>query len=438
MATVAVMLVLMIAAAGARAGTWVQVSCVNPDGSASTDAGWTGAPIGTPPAGSGAVPTCGPGVPMITGLSDSAAVDGETLEQLEYQPPAGSALAGGTIDANFSVPGTGTAQPVAGVFAPAFIYPTDVVADCVPAFAACSSANATTYSGTVTLPANTGGDVFVDAGCGGNPSTQCTSGADGVYAAATVSQADLLLSNSSVPNGTNFSGSATQSDAAGTAHLVFTVTDANGPGVYSVTVSVDGTAVYSGTPDTNGGACVSHGTATSGALMFDDAQPCPATEVVDVPVPLTGISNGAHELTATVTDAAGNTSTVLDQTITVANPVTTPQPTPVSGKTRHKPFASLVLYWTWTGPRTRLRSVSFTRLPVHTALTISCSARGCPGKHAAAGAGAVRRLLRKFIGRSFRAGTRLRLTFTEAGHAPELVTVLIRDDHKPRVRVSTD
>ena len=135
--------------------------------------------------------------------------------------------------------------------------------------------------------------------------------------------ADLLLTNTAAPAASGFSGSLLSPDAHGTADIAFTATDPNGPGVYNVTVQIDGNPVYNATPNTNQGKCASVGTdSTSGALMFDWQQPCLQTETVDIPVDTTALTDGQHELKVIVTDAAQNSSTVLDQTITTLNRTT--------------------------------------------------------------------------------------------------------------------
>ena len=181
--------------------------------------------------------------------------------------------------------------------------------------------------GPVTLPANAGGDLYVEAACAaGDPGGLCDANPthEG-WAVARVAGADLLLANNASPRAANFSGSALQHGARGTAHLVFTAEDPGGPGVYSVTVAIDGRTVFTGTPNANGGACVAAGRdPATGALMFDHQQPCLQTETVDVPVPTAGLPDGPHQLSVTVTDAASNAALVRDQTIHTSNPEVTP------------------------------------------------------------------------------------------------------------------
>jgi len=82
---------------------------------------------------------------------------------------------------------------------------------------------------------------------------------------------------------------------------------------------------------------------TSGALMFDWQQPCLQTETVDIPVDTTALTDGQHELKVIVTDAAQNSSTVLDQTITTLNRTTVSALLPSPPTATGEPVYSLAL-----------------------------------------------------------------------------------------------
>ena len=171
-----------------------------------------------------------------------------------------------------------------------------------------------------------------------------------------VNWAHFNLSNNAVPAASGFSGTALEAGVRGTGNLLFTATDTGGPGVYAVTASIDWTAVWSGTPTANGGTCVAVGS-DSGALMFDEQQPCPAAEAVSIPIATAGLPDGRHVLAVSVSDAAGNTSPVLDQTVSTSNPQTTPNPS-----SRRALHARFVISWHWDGASTLLRSIRVTQL----------------------------------------------------------------------------
>jgi hypothetical protein len=173
----------------------------------------------------------------------------------------------------------------------------------------------------VNIPAGTGGDLDVTVICsGGSGSAKCQEGNDTlVWANVEVKEAHLLLSNDSVPGASGFGGSLLEAGARGTQELDVTGTDPSGPGVYSVTVEIEGTTAYSGTPSTNNGACMPSGITNTGVLMFASPQPCLQTEAVKLPVETAAVPDGQHSVKVTITDAAQNIASVLVGNITTHN-----------------------------------------------------------------------------------------------------------------------
>jgi hypothetical protein len=392
---------------------------------------------GSPPAGSGVATDCAPGTPLSAGLlsafGDAAAGSAEILQ---YTPPAGSTLVGGTLQLTLSATSDNSAFSAVSetaVYSPSSDSLSDRLIDCIPYLGYCPTGttdSTTAYAGPLALPSGQGGGVTVIARCDGSSGTSCDQGdAGGYWALAEVQSAELLLSSDVSPEGTGFSGSALQRDARGTTHVVFTASDPGGPGVYSVTVAIGGRTVWSGQPNDNGGSCVAAGS-DGGALMFDSAQPCLTTETVDVPVATAGLSDGRHELAISVTDGAGNTSTVLDREITTSNP--RPTPAPKRGiRTR------FYLGWNWNGALTRLDSASARKLPRGGRIEISCQGRRCPvlRRHRATGVPAVRRLLRSLRGRRFHAGDHLFIEVRAAHRRPERIELFFRRARMPIARL---
>jgi hypothetical protein len=257
---------------------------------------------------------------MYASLSSEAAVPVGSAETLEYAPPGGSTLAGGSADVSFYANGYGlNAAGTAVAYTPEYSYPADVFFQCAWGLTSCVHDD---FSGNLAIPGGRGGNLYLSAGCGGDSGEYCSEGGEqGAWALIRLRSADLLLENDSAPTGSGFSGALLEPDAHGTADLQFTAGDPGGPGVYSVALQIDGKDVYQGTPDGNGGHCVSVGS-YSGALMFDYQQPCKESEVVDVPVDTTVLSDGRHTLKVIVTDAAQNSSVIYDGTITTANRTT--------------------------------------------------------------------------------------------------------------------
>ena len=166
--------------------------------------------------------------------------------------------------------------------------------------------------------------VTVGVGCDGGPGGYECAGSDGSApeALADVLSADFVIDSEASPSASGFSGTLLEPDAHGTADLQFTATDPGGPGVYLVSVQIDGATVYNGTPNGNEGTCAAVGTYSNGSWEFEALQPCKQSETVDVPVNTTTLSDGEHTLRVTVTDAAENSSVVYDATITTANRTT--------------------------------------------------------------------------------------------------------------------
>jgi hypothetical protein len=418
----------------AHAGTWMQVSCINPDGSAAPAEGWTQSTSGPADPGGIASPQCSPGTPMLAELSVLSAAPANSMELLTYQPPAGSALFGGSLDVNMSADGYGpsTGQPTAAaesqLFEPSL---STSFFQCVAFFATCGAAP--DFSGVVNLPNDAQGNLIAGATCSSQTGTACdTNPKSNAWALMQVVWAHLLLSSSVSPTGSGFTGSALQSTVRGTGHVVFTAAEPAGPGIYADSIAIDGQTVFSGTPNANGGKCVPVGTdAASGALMFDYQQPCLTSEVVDAPVPTAGVPDGSHELAVTVTDAAGNSSTVLDQMITTSNPQTTPAP---SG--RRTPRARFVISWRWRGATTVLRSIRVQNLARTARVAVRCAGRHCPRLRAGAtGPRRVHVLLRRLAGRRLTAEQSLLITVTARHLRPERIELRIRKGRAPLAKL---
>jgi len=438
----AIAVTLAVAAQPALAGEWMQVSCVNPDGSAAPSDGWATSSTSYGSAGSNAYTSCAPGLPMQAWVSNSAPAPVGSAENLGYVPPSGSTLAGGAVDVNLYVDGSGGLAGGGALFyEPAVQYPDDLFYRCVNGSSSSNCPGAADYSGVVALPANRGGNFYLQANCFGTPGTYCTAGGShGAFALVQIVWAHFLLTSFASPQGAGFSGSALQAQVSGTGHVLFTASDPGGPGVHTVSAAIDGQTVWSGTPNTNGGRCVPVGTdSATGALEFDWQQPCPATEAVDVPVPTASLPNGSHELTVTVTDAAHNSSTVLDQTITTSNsstapaPVVTPKPRPGLAVK-----AQFELSWRWQGMRTTLLRITAERLPRRGTMSVVCSGRGCPKlrPHSVRTARAAK-LMDELDGKRFTAGDRLQITVTARGLRPERIRETIRDGQLPSARLLT-
>ncbi|HEV7805149.1 MAG TPA: carboxypeptidase-like regulatory domain-containing protein [Solirubrobacteraceae bacterium] len=313
------------APSAAHAGYWMKTNCVNPDGSPAPNEGWTGFPIGNPSVGSTNKAKCAPGDPMVALLSMEGPAPAGSAEGLEYTPPDGSTLAGGTVFVGLSAEGYtyGTVAVGAAVmYTPRYAYDASNVFMRCMAHVDCQN-GPPNYYGTVELPRDLGGHLYLAAECISNLGIWCAEGGGhNAWSLVSVAWANLLLSTASVPTATELRGSLLEPSAHGTAGLAFGAAD-TGPGVWKVTVTIDGKPVYDATPNTNGGRCVPVGTdAGTGALMWAWEQPCPRAQTVDLTIKTTTLADGPHELKITVQNAAGDTSTVLRREITTNNRTT--------------------------------------------------------------------------------------------------------------------
>jgi hypothetical protein len=428
-AALVVVVLLALTAPGARAGVWAQVSCINPDGSAAPSTGWT-----TFTAGAGSSPeassACGPGTPMSAVLSDAQPAPVFDTAGLMYTPPPGSTLIGGTLQVALSADGGGT-----GAAADAEIdEPAQTSADarlrCTAGSRSCG-ASATDVSGTFTMPADLGGNLYLTAGCTGTGGFTCDAGSrENAWAFAQVSSAVLLLQNTASPAARRARGTLLGRAVHGRARLRLLALDPGGPGVYRIAVMIDGRIVHDAVPDRNGGACVPVGIEpVTGALEFDAAQPCPSSVTATLHIPTVNLPDGPHQLAVSVTDAAGNTATVLRRRIATLNPQLTPRP----ARGLRSRFA---ISWRWERTVTVLRTISARDVPRSATVRVACSGRKCPSLPAGAVPGAhLRPLLRQLRDRRLHPGDALLITVTAAHRPPVRIRVAIRRSARPQPRL---
>jgi hypothetical protein len=162
----------------------------------------------------------------------------------------------------------------------------------------------------------------VNTSCGGSAKFTCPSGKgdpNGYAAVVYLYAADLTLEQTSQPTVSDVEGElATATTLSGTADLSLHAQD-SGSGVYEAVFTVDGVEDGSVLLDENGGHCRNVGQTTDGLPAFLYLQPCPASLTADIPFNTTTLTDGAHHLIVTVTNAAGNSTVALDRRITVAN-----------------------------------------------------------------------------------------------------------------------
>jgi hypothetical protein len=168
--------------------------------------------------------------------------------------------------------------------------------------------------------------------------------------------ADLTLEQTAGPSAGGVSGELASAPAvSGTSDVAFTATDP-GAGVYQAMISVDGQVVQRTGLDENGGKCRDVGETSDGLPAFLSPQPCERSLSADVGFDTTRVSNGAHHLIVSVTDAAGNAVAALDRTVTVANPLAPGTPGPPNGANASSQAALTVA---WKGSRRERLTVGY-------------------------------------------------------------------------------
>ena len=166
-----------------------------------------------------------------------------------------------------------------------------------------------------------GANLFVNAACFATlgPCKKGEHDPNGYAAVVYLYAADLTLEQNSQPLLESVTGElATASTLSGTADLSFGASDP-GSGVYQAVFTVDGVETGRTLIDENGGHCRDLGGSSDGLPAFLYLQPCAASVSADVPFDTDSLSDGTHHLVVAVTDAAGNSTVVLDRKIDVAN-----------------------------------------------------------------------------------------------------------------------
>jgi hypothetical protein len=321
LATVAITGTVLVAVTGARASEWAQVSCSLAGKPVSTE-GWSTSWRIESSANEIFTNDCSKG-------GDLEATDEQRTGELQeagagalwmYTAPTGSTIVGGTVTYSMIAPyGISWISTPESESSDSFVL-------CLfdPHFTGTCGEVGT--SGSEAIPDKGGTHMYLMALCQGKESTaKCVAGLD---AQVKLSSAEIILSTSATPTVSGFTGPLLEGAASGNATMSFTAHDLNGPGVYSVTVKLDGEAVYSGTPDSNSGECAIVGTDEHNIREFQNTQPCPQNVPVTIEVPTERYSNGEHQLTVEVEDATGKVVTAYDGPITIDNHPPSVAPSP--------------------------------------------------------------------------------------------------------------
>ncbi len=427
-------LTLLCAGAGhARAGVWTLISCTQPDGAPAPTDGWTGGWwAGGPTAGSGDANTCAtPGGSLAAISSQNGAAYAYTGPEWVFNAPGGASIAGGSITATLTA-----AQGQAWIGTPGPAYDgADVIANCQLGSSPCQTGGP--ESGTFPIWHPGGTSIYAPALCTVSSIACPATGGTGANAEVAITSALIELSVVATPTGRSFSGSLLSPGAGGLANLVFTASDPGatggfGPGVYGVTVQLDGTTVYSGVPDSNHGDCVALGTdPATGGLMFDHGQPCAPLARLKIPVQTRALSDGRHQLVVTMSDAAGAVAPILRRSISTFNPVVSPVP-----HRKGEVSAQLTAGWTFAGSKSQIDSVHLGPLPKHSTVSAACTGPRCPALHPnRVSAVQLSTLWTALKHATFHAGESLEVTIRAPHSRPEPIEFRIRAGLRPTARL---
>jgi hypothetical protein len=132
--------------------------------------------------------------------------------------------------------------------------------------------------------------------------------------------ADIVLEQSSGPTAIATGGTLTNaSTLRGVADIEISGTDP-ASGVFQAILQADGKTIAKQVINTNGGSCEPYSEEPDGAYVFLNVLPCPqAVSNIDVPFNTEQIPDGPQQITVLVSDAAGNTATILSRNVMVEN-----------------------------------------------------------------------------------------------------------------------
>jgi hypothetical protein len=326
-----------MSAGSAQAGKYHVYSCRMPDGSVAPTDGWTESKART---WDSTPDTCGTGGALGAALSDGATHEVETdYARWTFSAPTGATITAATIRRAGDADG-GWATNATYEFWLAGPENKDLEADvidqCVAEFGCPTGVGSTGTVGSpsnlvTVLPENLGTHLYMNVSCGGSPKFVCPSGkgdANSYAAVVYLYAADLVLEQTSQPTVSNVEGELfTASTLSGTADLAFHAAD-SGSGVYQAVFSVDGVPTGHTVLNENAGHCRDVGQTTDQLPAFLYLQPCSSSLNADVPFDTTALTDGAHHLVVSVTNASGSSTVALDRKITVLNhplPPTPPQ-----------------------------------------------------------------------------------------------------------------
>jgi hypothetical protein len=308
----------------ALAGSYHVYSCALPTGRPAPTDGWNGSisgPFMNP------VNSCAEGGSLAAVINGSPAQPVDATASWTFSAPPFATIAAATLWRTASASDIAeNAETVAWIAAPADAYDSANVFYQCPQNSCGSVGNPSSRfdpANRVVVPASNldgASHIYVNAACGGAQGWSCPATSAAYMVSAQVFAADVTLHSESAPSASAVGGSLLTAQVLNGPQSVLITASDPGPGVYRAIFQVDGKEVSGSVLDNNGWRCENVGGTTDGTAAFVYLQPCPSqVNSVDVPFEPSVAPEGPHDLKVLVSDAAGNTTTILDHQVIVDN-----------------------------------------------------------------------------------------------------------------------
>lgn len=309
-ATAILQTIVLLAAAAAQADYHVEVCSDLSTGASSNASGWTTSQSGSYVGAS----LCNGGgyidVALFADVSHNYTDNGTAV----FTAPANTTIS------SFDLWRWDQAAPVQPYGAPidTITYDGLAVDACSQAYGCGGEGSTSSSSGSVVGASGLSAhQISVQAACGGGPGGVCPASSE--PSEVRIYGGDIDLSQSTSPTVTSTSGPLIASGVhSGTQSVAFSASD-DGSGVYSATLKIDGNTVESQIINTNGGRCQATRQNSDGSLVFNYAVPCPASASGSLSYDTAQLPDGSHTVQLIISDAAGNTTTAFDGSITTTN-----------------------------------------------------------------------------------------------------------------------
>ncbi len=329
-ATLLLALVWLIFVPNARAGRYHVYSCRTPSGQSAPTDGWSSSFVGSYVYAVNSCPNGG----ALDAEIDAAVPQptNQAIAKWSYSTPPNTSVAAATMWRHGGESeNRSNATGLYSLAGPHDAYDAgDVFDQCVgPSCTSVgNSADPLAPQNRVVVPAaNAAGSLhlYASSACAGAPGYTCPSnggtGSPRYTAEVHVTAADITLEDDAPPSSTGAAGSLLSvSSLTGLEDIGFHATD-GGAGLYAVIYRVDGHVVSQAAVGDNGGRCQEVGGAGDGLPAFLYGQPCLLAADVHQLFNSAQVPDGQHELTVSVSDAAGNEAKVIDRIVRFANGV---------------------------------------------------------------------------------------------------------------------